>query len=507
MGFWTLFILLIVAFRVSGIILAADAIMTARTPQGSMAWAIALLVLPELTVLLYLVFGNRRFIGYVKARRRGRLGIDQVATQLIADLAPFVASMPPTVRPSDTMSTMQRLTGLAPTMGNRVNLLIDAEQAYPAIFKAIAEAQSYVVAEFYYIVDDATGKQFRRALCDAAKRGVKVYLIHAGAWALTMPRAALREMRQAQVHLTAFQSRRTMGWWSWLQPWRRFQLNFRNHRKIVVADGRVALMGGMNISDEHVHQHPDPRLRPWRDTHVRIEGPAALQVQLAWLEDWFSATETLPDLNWTPRVAAGLALDEAEGEGEREGESAGSGEGERVQIVPTGPADPAETCGLMFTELFTRARKRLWIATPYFVPDEGTVHALQLAALRGVDVRILIPENYDSKLVWLSAFTYYNQTIPAGAKVFRYQPGFMHQKVTLCDDLVAIGSANLDNRSLRINFEITALIDGEGTARAVEAMFLRDLERARPVARGEFDQKPFFFRLLCMCSRLLAPIE
>jgi cardiolipin synthase len=480
-----LLIAAIIILRVTGLILAADAVMTARTPQGSLAWALSLLVIPEVAVWLYIIFGSRRFLGYVKARRSGRGVLDHLAERLLAESAPFADR---SAGPAEIFSTIERLIGQPPTTGNSATLLIDGEQTFSAIFEAIASAREYLLISFYMFERDGLGERFRKALIDAGRRGVRVYVIYAGHASLNLPATARREYDQAGVRFTPFVSRKTFrGWLSLIAPWRRFQLNFRNHRKIVVADGEVAFIGGHNVGDDYIGQSRDLRLRPWRDTHMSLRGPAVKGVQMAWLEDWVSTAGDVPPLNWDlAREPGGSAT---------------------VQIAPTGPADELETCGLMFHELFTRVRKRLWIATPYFVPDIGTVHALQLAALRGVDVRIIIPENYDARLVWLSAFTYYHEIVDAGVKVFRYQPGFMHQKVALCDDLALVGSANIDNRSFRINFEISALVhDTEFTA-AVETMLLRDLERCRPVSSDDWDKRSWWFRLQAMTARLMAPLQ
>jgi len=177
-------------------------------------------------------------------------------------------------------------------------------------------------------------------------------------------------------------------------------------------------------------------------------------------------------------------------------------------VIPTGPADPADSWKLIVAEAANTSRRRLWIASPYFVPDEGVMTALQTAALRGVDVRILIPERPDHLLVWLSAFSYYEQSIPYGVKLFRYHRGFLHQKVMLIDDrLAAVGTANLDNRSFRLNFEITALSPDKAFVDEVEHMLSLDFMGATEAKVEGFTKKPFYFRAACRAARLLAPVQ
>jgi len=210
-------------------------------------------------------------------------------------------------------------------------------------------------------------------------------------------------------------------------------------------------------------------------------------LQLIYLEDWYWACEQVPQLIWAQPDNAPGNID--------------------TLIVPTGPADPVETCSLLFQQLIYSAKKRLWIVSPYFVPDAAIVVALQLAALRNVDVRILLPEKPDKRLVWLSSFASLDEVQQAGVKVYRYQAGFLHQKVWLVDDECAlIGTANLDNRSLRLNFEVGAVIRNREFALRVEAMLQQDFDRSRLLSQDELKARGFLFRLAVRCSYLFAPI-
>lgn len=490
MDFWTWVILIDIVVRIAGLLLAADAVMYARTPTGALAWAMGLLIIPELAIVPYQVFGARRFVGYVKARRRGRSAIDSVAADLLQAMKPWVATQN---ERHPAFDTLERLTGLPATTSNRPALLIDGKQTFPAIFEALAGARAYILAEYYILRDDRIGGRFVQALCDAAARGVKVYLLHAGGGRLGPSLAMVRRLRRAGVMVRPFASRKMLAaTLAYFTPLRRRQLNFRNHRKIVVCDGQAALLGGLNVGDEYLGHNP--ALSPWRDTHLRLSGPSVHAVQLAWLEDWVSATGWAPALDWTPARPGGEHGAPPDG-------------GATVAIVPSGPADTLDTCALMFLELIGRARSRLWISTPYFVPDESIVHALQLAARRAVDVRVIIPGPYDLALPWHSSFTYYDELLPAGVRIFRYQRGFNHQKTMLCDDLAVVGSANVDNRSFRINFEVTAVLEHPAMTRAMEAMFERDLTHCVEATRGEYARRSWWFRLKCSCARLLAPIQ
>jgi len=214
-----------------------------------------------------------------------------------------------------------------------------------------------------------------------------------------------------------------------------------------------------------------------------------MAAQLSFAEDWNWATGSVPELNWTP-------------------ETASDGSDVPVLIIPTGPADEFETAALMFTHAINSATERIWIASPYFVPDEGLMSALQLAGLRGADVRILIPDKADHLLIYLAAFSYFDDALAAGVQFYKYTDGFMHQKVILVDDVAAsVGTANFDNRSFRLNFEITAMVADSTFVEEVEQMLQDDFAASRKVGPNEYSDRPFWFRLAVRLARLTAPIQ
>jgi len=226
----------------------------------------------------------------------------------------------------------------------------------------------------------------------------------------------------------------------------------------------------------------------WRDTHMRVEGPAAIGAQLAFVEDWRWATgELIAGLNWTPRIAT-------------DGDA-------QALVVASGPADKMETASLFYTQAINSATRRVWIASPYFVPDDAVVQALQLAGLRGVDVRILIPQKADSQLVTLAAYSFFDEVSAAGVSFYRYLDGFLHEKVMLIDETVAtVGTANFDNRSFRLNFEITVVVADEKFAADVEQMFEDDFKKSRLMKLDEYDNKSYWFKLKVRTARLAAPV-
>ncbi len=446
-------------FEFLGIISAVHAVMGTRTPQGSIAWAVSLITFPYVAVPAYWVFGRNKFQGYVRARKEDLLEVDEVVRVAYENTQAMAAPL----SGEPVVAAAESLARIPMTGSNNVQLLIDGPATFKSIFQGIEGARDYVLVQFYIVRDDQLGRELKSRLSAKAGQGVQVYFLYDEIGSFSLPSAYLSELQDAGVRVSAFNSRRGAG--------NRFQLNFRNHRKIVVADGKVAWLGGHNVGDEYMGRNQ--KFGAWRDTHVRIEGPAVVGAQLAIAEDWHWATDEKPEnWNWIPD-----AHDESDSS---------------VLVLASGPADEFETAGLIFTHAISSAKKRIWIASPYFVPDDAVIQAIQLAGLRGVDVRILIPDETDNRMVQLSAYTYLNEVKAAGARFYRYQAGFLHEKAALIDDDAAlVGTANFDNRSFRLNFEVTAIVVDADFSREVEAMFEADFARSRLMEPGEYDAKPW----------------
>jgi len=453
---------------------AVHAMMNVRTSQGTIAWMLFLLGAPYFGVPLYWFLGRSRFQGYIRARRFGDRKLRQIARHMRASLDGS------RVEPHDPfLRAITKLAEVPITCANRYDLLIDGEQTFRALFRAIEEAEDYLLVCFFIVKSDRIGTRFQQALMRKARQGVRVRLIFDEMGSFSLPRRFLRELREAGVECHSFGA--TRHWWS------RFQLNFRNHRKVLVADGKHGFLGGLNVGDEYIDGGSE--WSDWRDTHLALEGPAVQVLQLIFIEDWhWAAGEVLDNLNWTPEPVAAPHTN--------------------VVILPTGPADEQDSWLLFVILAASKAKNRLWIASPYFVPDSGCLAVLQSAAMRGVDVRILLPERADHLLVWLSGFSYYEETLPFGIRLFRFQKGFMHQKIVLIDDTDAvISSANLDNRSFRLNFEISAILTDARAAAEVAAMLEKDFAACREVLVGEITKRSFFFRALTRAARLMAPVQ
>lgn len=463
----------LVFFYLLGLAHMLHALMRARTSQGAIAWVVSLMWVPFFAMPLYWLLGRNKFAGYVRARR----GNDEELRRLAADMHERLDGYAVDLPEEDVFERAAgELGGLPFTRGNRLELLIDGKETFERLFTEIAAAKEYVCVNFFIVKNDKVGGRFQRALIDKAKEGVRVFFLFDEIGSHKLSRTYLSEMEDAGVECESFGANR--HWWS------RLQMNFRNHRKIVVIDGEMAFLGGLNVGDEYLGGNA--RFGDWRDTHLLMRGPAVDAVQLVFMEDWYWASGRVPELSWRQE---GMPADQI------------------AAIIPTGPADPVDSWQLLVAEAANTSRERLWIASPYFVPDEGVMTALQLAALRGVDVRILLPDRPDHLLVWLAAFTYFEQSIPYGVKLFRYKRGFLHQKVMLIDErMAAVGTANLDNRSFRLNFEIMAFVPDAKFVGEVREMLEEDFLNSSEVKVEEFTRKPFLFRAACRAARLAAPV-
>ncbi|MFZ4776161.1 MAG: cardiolipin synthase, partial [Terrimicrobiaceae bacterium] len=467
-----LYWLLTVCVEILGIFLALQAILIARTPQSAIGWALALVIVPVIAIPLFLVFGESMFTGYVRARTGESKPLAEALNATVRYLDGHRAEVRGLC--GDGSKVAENISKLPPTNGNDVRLLIDGQATFDAIFHAIDAAGESVWVQFFIIHDDVLGREMSARLLAAAARGVECLVMFDQVGSKKLPPAWCDKLVRGGVKVQPFITNRQHG--------RHFQMNFRNHRKLVITDGSVAFVGGLNVGDEYMGR--DKKFGPWRDTHMRIEGPSVAAFQMSFLEDWNYITKSLPEFRLRAK-AAGDAV---------------------VFPVASGPAEEWSVCPAVFLSVIQDAKHRLWLASPYLVPSSPLLYAICHAALRGVDVRIILPQMADHTLPWLSSFTYYPKLRAAGVKVWRYQPGFMHQKVLLADDDMAIvGSINLDYRSFMLNFELSAAVQSRAFAMDVERMFLADFDKSRPENLREFEAGSLAFRLKCRAAALMSP--
>lgn len=469
-----LLLIFLALFHLSGLLSSLDALMSSRTAQGSIAWIISLNTFPYVAVPAYWVFGQSRFQAYIISRQETDHELVDKHQLKASGAEKFIVR---NERQRGSLQAVEQLAKMPFLSGNQAELLIDGTATFDSIFAGIQAAKQYVLVQFYIVRDDVLGQRLQQLLIEKAQQGVAVYFLYDEIGSYRLPSRYSAALTAAGVHVRPFHT--TKG------PGNRFQLNFRNHRKIVITDGQHGWLGGLNVGDEYLGLNP--RFGAWRDTHLRMSGPAVLALQLSFVEDWYWSTDTIPRVKWQAVASADNNLP--------------------VLVIPSGPADRFETASLLVQHALHSARHRIWITSPYFVPDEGTLAALKLAALRGVDVRIVIPEQTDNWLVTAAAYAFIGPLLDVGVKIYRYQHGFLHAKSFLVDnDLSAVSTINLDNRSFRLNFEITALIQDQTFNLQMEQQFLQDFAQSRQMDFNEIVERYWWQHALSRAAHLMAPV-
>lgn len=470
----TLFGISLALFEIVALWMVVFVLLDGRTSQGTLAWILSLIFMPFISVPLFLFFGRRRFAGYLQARQQDSRDFDQTLPESVRKRIEERACKPE--GRSFLLDALEKIVEMPTVDGNKLHLLIDGEDTFSSILQHLDQARDYVLLQSYLICADRLGSEVKNRLIALAQKGVRVYLLIDGIGSYSLPAGYRSNLEEAGVELHFFTTS--------LGRQRRLQVNFRNHRKIIVIDGLTAFIGGHNIADQY--REKTRRYGHWRDTHLRVEGPAVQQLQLSFLEDWYWVCHQLPELNWNP---------------------VSHPDGFPALVLPTGPADRLESGSLMFLSLINTSRKRLWLASPYFIPDLAVMGALQLAAIRGVDVRIILPGRADKYITWMAAYPFIQEAGKSGIKFYRFTPGFLHQKVILVDhDVACIGTANIDNRSLRLNFEVSLLALDETFAAATAEMLEQDMARSRQIDPMALRSRNILFRIAAASSRLLAPL-
>jgi len=412
---------------VYAVLLAVWVVLQKRDPAATLAWVFSLLFLPYIGFFVFYIFGPRRIR---LSRKRRQPSYDAINRSFATDAAQQAADSPH-VLSVDLTRLVQVATGMPLMTCRSIRLLVNGSPKYDALLEDIGAAKKHVHLEYYIYDADETGTLIRDALVAAAQRGVEVRLLMDGAGSFRTGKAFLEPLENAGAEIAIFHP--VLRGMPHLRP----LLNFRSHRKIAVIDGHIGFTGGINVTDtENDRLNPDDY---FRDLHTRLEGDAVGWMQRIFLEDWNYAANKTPSGN-------GYFLPCAPGK-------------YAVQLMPSGPDNACEPIHRAFLTGIHSATKRVWLATPYFVPTEPARFALTSAAMRGLDVRVMIPKKSDSRVVDLAACSYFDELLADGVRVFQYQPRFLHSKALIVDDSFAIlGSANFDARSFRTNFELSIAV-------------------------------------------------
>ncbi|WP_334073964.1 MULTISPECIES: cardiolipin synthase [Paenibacillus] len=473
---WLVTVLLAFIFQIATIL-----VLEFRKPSKAVAWMFILFVVPLIGFILYYFVAQ----DYKKRRKLRSQG-----TRLFQEMKAKLWQQSVIVEASGQMNNkgfegQERLFGLlthlseSPITGcNETRVLSSGEEAFEAMLEEMSKAKHHIHIEFYIFRDDGLGGRFKEVMIWKVREGLKVRLICDGLGSYHLPRSFVRELREAGVEVYFF-----------LPPLiatldRR--INYRNHRKIIVVDGTVGFVGGLNVGDDYLGLYD--KVGYWRDTHLQIKGDAVYFLQNTFLGDW--------------KLAAGQGIHDPDLFPEHH--CLGK---EQVQILASGPDQHWNAIQEMCFGSIAVAKRRIWIATPYFIPDASVYAGLKTAAVSGIDVKIIIPYNSDSRLVKLASLSYVEELLQAGVEFYEYTKGFMHAKVLIVDDLLAsVGTANMDMRSFFYNFEMTALLFDEKTIARLSRDFQQDMVDSRRINPREFARRSRRQRMAELVARLLSPL-
>ena len=470
-----IYLTIMVLYEIIVVITIIHVLMDNRQPAKTMAWALVIYFVPIVGIVFYLFFG----INTRKERMVSERSLNQLSKRSMLE---FVEQRDLQVLPSEKqmVELFVNQNFALPFKDNEVDIYTDGYQYFPALLKAIHNAKKHIHVDLYIFTDDALGNMIADALIERARAGIEVRVIYDDVGCWNVKHQFFERMREEGIEVSPFLPVRFPSFTS--------KVNYRNHRKIIVVDGEIGFIGGMNIADRYVKGNNN---QAWRDTMLRIKGGAVYGLQRAFLIDWYFVDRTLisnrryypPLKDITPNNCVG-------------------------QIVTSSPITPYPEIMQGYVRLILAARQYVYIETPYFLPTEPVLFALKTAALGGIDIRIIVPQKGDAHFVDWASRAYLREIIQAGVKVYLYKEGFLHSKLLVCDDnLSTCGSTNVDFRSFENNFESNAFFYSKEIALRMKEIFEKDLNSSIALNDIKDRMNPsFFIRLWESLTRLLSPL-
>ena len=471
-------VILFTVWQVIAVLTIVHVVLDNRQPAKTMAWALVIYFVPIVGVGFYLFFGiNTRKERYVSERNMNQL----TKRSMLEFVEQQNLRLPERHKPLIDLFINQNLS--LPFKDNNVDIYTDGYQFFTALLQEISKARSHIHLDMYIFADDALGRLVADALIDKARQGVEIRVIYDDVGCWNVSSQFFERMREEGIEVVAFMPVRFPSFTS--------KVNYRNHRKIIVIDGQVGFIGGMNIALRYVKGTKE---QPWRDTMLKVTGGAVNALQRAFLVDWYFVDRTLlSDRKYYPQHTAV--------EGQLPNNCL-------AQVVTSGPVTPYPEIMQGFVRIITGARRYLYLETPYFLPNDPVLFALKTVALAGVDVRVICPRHSDARFVEWASRSYLREVVEAGVKVKLYDAGFLHSKLMVCDDSISTcGSTNLDFRSFENNFEANVFFYDEGVALRMKKVFLDD--ELLSVSLTDLPQRMragFFTRLWESVTRMLSPL-
>lgn len=453
-----------------------------KDPTATLAWVLVLLVFPGFGFLLYLIlarnFSSKKLFA-MKIYTRKTFGEYIAIQQELFNSGKLVLNDKNTERFRDLIKMNLFYHGFSYTQNNDVKIYTDGRDKFKELFEYMEKAENHIHVQYYIIRDDELGNRLFEMLKKKSSQGVEVRLLYDSVGGRKIAKEKIRELNDAGVKVAVFFSGRL--------PFLNFKVNYRNHRKIVVIDGRTAFIGGFNIGNEYLGL--DSKIGYWRDTHLKICGDAVLDLQMRFFLDWSHTYHEelvfmpsyFPDSNNQGKVG--------------------------IQIVSSGPDQPDENIKSSYVKMISSAKESIIIQTPYFIPDSSVFEAIKIAAMSGVDVRIMIPCKPDHPFVYWATYWYCGGLLKYGVKVYTYEYGFLHAKTLVVDKTVSsAGTANFDMRSFKLNFESNAIIYDSHVSEMLYSIFMEDLYYSAQLTRELYLERGITVKFKESVSRLLAPL-
>ncbi|WP_058304193.1 cardiolipin synthase [Gorillibacterium timonense] len=455
-----------------------------RKDAGSTwAWLLVLYFIPILGFVLYALFAqNFRRVPLFHWDSRQKLMLEEAVVAQLDEIrtGDYRFHNPSSFHNRDLIYMFLNNNHAILSETNKIDLFTDGHDKFDQLFKDINNATEYIHVQYYIFQKDWLGEKLIDLLTQKAREGVCVRVLYDELGSRRLNKAFFREFREAGGQAQAFfpSKLRLIN----------TRLNYRNHRKLVILDGRIGYVGGFNVGEEYLGL--DPKFGYWRDTHLRIQGPSVFFMHCRFMLDWNQAAPSRT-FNFFPQLLPG----------QLEQGSAG------VQIVTSGPDSVWEVIKDGYIKMISSAKRSIYIQTPYFIPDASMMDALRIAALSGLDVTLMIPDKPDHPFVHWATLSYVGEMLKAGARVYLYENGFIHAKTLVVDEEVAsVGTANIDVRSFRLNFEVNAFVYDEELSKKLIRSFQEDIEMSRLLTLDQYIHRPKWVKIKESVSRLLSPI-
>lgn len=466
-------------FMISVIFIGFVIFLENRHPTKTVTWLVVLGVFPVVGFFFYILFGQ----SYRKKKLFQQKALHDIKTFKKVEKNQELDEKK-LEQMGDHQIALFRLAhriGMSPiSFKTDTKVLSNGEITFEWIKEKLKQAEHHIHLEYYIVRDDEIGTEIKDILIEKVKSGVEVRFLYdaVGCWKLS--KEYIMDLQAAGVQMVPFSPVKI--------PILNHKINFRNHRKIIVIDGDMGFVGGINIGDEYLGKNE--YFGFWRDTHLYVTGEAVRSLQLIFLQDWFYMTgkTLITDYYLTPKL---IENDDVGG----------------VQMLAGGPDHEWEVIKDVFFSMIISAKKSIWIATPYFIPDEDILTALRIAALSGIDVKIIMPNRPDKKLVFHASRSYFPELLEAGVNIYEYEKGFLHSKIIIVDrELASIGTSNMDMRSFHLNFEVNVFLYRTKSTQSLVVDFLDDIEASKPIILEEFKKRSIFLRMFESTARLFSPL-